>query len=212
MVRATWEENFFSVGPTFFRTPPPPRGGHPRKKISHPVSKIFFFPPPGVFQKDCFATQEVGKEVCVWGGFRFSPPKEGIEASTIGTGRKSMSMVAPVPPTKTNFFASTYVPQNDQHSVAITRGALLVGTRPQREGGGTPPPSTDPKIVVRNNVLCWRQRRRRFCFRHRAGGNFFVRPYVSVLKILRISWRIQKWLKSTKKDFDPNPASRSDLG
>ena len=78
--------------------------------------------------------------------------------------------------------------------------------------GGDPPPSTDPKIVVRNNVLCRRQRRRRFCFRHRAGGNFFVRPYVSVLKILRILWRIQKWLKSTKKDFDPNPASGSDLG
>ena len=30
-------------------------------------------------------------------------------------------------------------------------------------------------------------------------GNFFVRPYVSVLKILRILWRIQNWLKSTKK-------------
>ena len=80
----------------------------------------------------------------------------------------------------------------------LPRGALLVGTRPQRRGGGGGP-STDPKIVVRNNVLCRRRRRRRFCFRHRAGGNFFVRPYVSVLKILRISWRTQKWLKSTKK-------------
>ena len=88
-------------------------------------------------------------------------------------------------------------------------GPLLVETRPQRGGGGG---SMDPKIVVRNNVLCRRQRRRRFCLRHRAGGNFFVRPYVSELKILRISWRIQKWLKSTKKDFDPDPASGSDLG
>ena len=96
------------------------------------------------------------------------------------------------------------------HGTAVgAREALLVGTRPQREGGRDPPPSTDPKIVARNNVLC---RRRRFCFRHKAGGNFFVLPYVSVLKILRISWRIPKWLKSTKKDFDPNPASGLDLG
>ena len=80
-------------------------------------------------------------------------------------------------------------------------------------GGGVPsPPSTDPKMVVQNNGFCGRQRRRRFCFRHMARGNFFVRPYVSVLKMLRILWRIQKWLKSTKKDFDPDPASGSDLG
>ena len=32
-----------------------------------------------------------------------------------------------------------------------------------------------------------------------AGGIFLVPPYVSILKILRILWRIQKWLKSTKK-------------
>ena len=77
------------------------------------------------------------------------------------------------------------------------RGEILVGTRPQRGGG--PPPSTDPKIVARNNVLCRRRRRRIFCFRHTAGGIFFVRPYVSVITMLRISWRIQKRLKSTKK-------------
>ena len=75
-----------------------------------------------------------------------------------------------------------------------------------------PPPSTDPKMVVQNNGFCGRWRRRRFCFRHTAGGSFFVRPHVSVLKIFRILWRIQKWLKSTKKDFDPDPASGSDLG
>ena len=91
------------------------------------------------------------------------------------------------------------------------RGPILVRTRPQG-GGVTPPPSTDPKMVVQNNGSCGRQKRRRFCFRHTAGGNFFVRPYVSVLKILRILWRIQKWLKSTKKDFDPDPTSGSDLG
>ena len=80
-----------------------------------------------------------------------------------------------------------------------SRGPILVGTRPQRGGGCPPPPSTDPKIVARNNVLCRRRRRRRFCFSHTAGGNFFVRPHVSILKILRILWRIQKWLKSTKR-------------
>ena len=80
------------------------------------------------------------------------------------------------------------------------RGLALAGTRPQRGGGHPPPPpSTDPKIVARNSVLCRRQRRRRFCFRHTAGGNFFVPPHVSILKILRILWRIQKWLKSTKR-------------
>ena len=91
------------------------------------------------------------------------------------------------------------------------RGPILVRTRPQR-GGGVPPPSTDHKMVVQNNGFCGRRRCRRFCFRHTAGGNIFVRPHVSVLKILRILWRIQKWLKSTKKDIDPDPASGSDLG
>ena len=40
----------------------------------------------------------------------------------------------------------------------------------------------------------------------------FVQPYASILKMLRILWRFQKWLKSTKKDFDPDPTSGSDLG
>ena len=62
-----------------------------------------------------------------------------------------------------------------------------------------PPTPTDPKIVARNSVLCRRRRRRRFCFRHTAGGIFFVPPHVSILKILRILWRIQKWLKTTKR-------------
>ena len=66
-------------------------------------------------------------------------------------------------------------------------------------GGGAPPPSTDPKIVARNSVLCRHQRRRIFCSRHTVGGNFFVPPHVSILKILRILWGIQKWLKSTKR-------------
>ena len=78
------------------------------------------------------------------------------------------------------------------------------GPDPQGGGGGG---STDPKIVARNNVLC---RRWRFCFRHTAGGKFFVRPYVFVLKIL--SGEFKNGSKAQKKDFDPVPASRSDLG
>ena len=39
-----------------------------------------------------------------------------------------------------------------------------------------------------------------------------VQPNVSILKILRILWRIQKWMKNTKKDFDPDPTSGLDLG
>ena len=92
-----------------------------------------------------------------------------------------------------------------------TWGPILVRTRPQRGGVTPPPPSTDPKMVVQNNGFCGRWRRRRFCFRHTAGGNL-VRPYVSALKILRILWRIQKWMKSTNRDFDPDPTSGSDLG
>ena len=72
-------------------------------------------------------------------------------------------------------------------------GRSWLGPDPIGGGGG----STDPKIVARNKVLCRRRRRRRFCFRHTAGGIFLVPPYVSILKILRILWRIQKWLKST---------------
>ena len=48
---------------------------------------------------------------------------------------------------------------------------LPARTRPQGGGGGG---STDPKMVVQNNGFCGRQRRWRFCFRHMAGGNFFV--------------------------------------
>ena len=34
---------------------------------------------------------------------------------------------------------------------------------------------------------------------------FFVSPYVSMLKIFRILWRIDKSMKNTKKDIDPDP-------
>ena len=44
---------------------------------------------------------------------------------------------------------------------------------PDPKGGGYPPPSTDPKMVVQDNGFCGR---RRFCFRHMAGGNFLFDP------------------------------------
>ena len=110
-------------------------------------------------------------------------------------GSSQRALSTPHPPEK----RKPALPERKHEWSAIqARGPLLVRTRPQR-GGGTPPPSTDPKIVARNKVLCRRRRRRRFCFRHTAGGIFLVPPYVSILKILRILWRIQKWLKSTKK-------------
>ena len=52
---ATWDETAFSVGPTFFVPPSPPRGGHPRKKISHPVSKFFSSPPPPAAAREIFS-------------------------------------------------------------------------------------------------------------------------------------------------------------
>ena len=45
-------------------------------------------------------------------------------------------------------------------------GVLLVRAQPQRV------PSMDPRKVARNNVLCQRRMRRRFCFRHPVRVNF----------------------------------------
>ena len=39
-------KKFFFCRTHFFSYPTSLGGGHPRKKISHPVSKFFFFPPP----------------------------------------------------------------------------------------------------------------------------------------------------------------------
>ena len=73
------------------------------------------------------------------------------------------------------------------------RGVLLVGTRPQR-GGGPPPPLWTP--ILSHGTMCF-VGAGDFVLGIRQGEFFFVRPYVSLLKILRILWRIQKWLKST---------------
>ena len=82
-----------------------------------------------------------------------------------------------------------FMPQpHFQNYTAYVHGGRSWSGPDPKGGGGTPPPSTDPKIVARNKVLCRRQRRRRFCFRHTAGGIFLVPPYVSILKILRILW------------------------
>ena len=35
-------------------------------------------------------------------------------------------------------------------------------------------------------------------------GEIFL-PYLSILKILRILWRIEKWVKNTKKKLTPRP-------
>ena len=66
-----------------------------------------------------------------------------------------------------------------------------------REGGGGG--STDPKMIVWVNGFCGHQRCRRFCFGHMAGGELLFSPHVSILKMLRILWKIQKWVKNTKK-------------
>ena len=99
-----------------------------------------------------------------------------------------------------------------KHNPVRSRQPVVGRARPQRGAGYPPSPSTDPKVVVQNNAFCGRLRNRRFLFRHTAGANFFVPPYVSVLKILSNLGRISKQLKSTKKDFDPDPAFGSDLG
>ena len=65
------------------------------------------------------------------------------------------------------------------------------------------------QLVVRNNRFCGRQRRRRIFFLGRQQGEIFL--FDPMLKILRILWRIQKWMKNTKKDIDPDPTSGSDL-
>ena len=46
----------------------------------------------------------------------------------------------------------------------------------------------------------------------RQGEIFLFDPMCLYSKYSELLWRIQKWLKSTKKDFDPDPASGSDLG
>ena len=68
---------------------------------------------------------------------------------------------------------------------------------------GPPPPCTDPKMVVQNIGFCGARGAGDFVLGIRQGEIFFVRPDVFVLKILRILWRIQKWMKNTKKDFGP---------
>ena len=61
--------------------------------------------------------------------------------------------------------------------------------------------------------VLWAQEAPDICFLGtRQGETFFVRFYLSAPKILRILWRVQKWPKSTKKDFDPDAASAPDPG
>ena len=105
----------------------------------------------------------------------------------------------------TPHFTSTWLNRSSMPALFPT-GADPGQDPTPKGGGGPPPPLQTPKWLYRTMGFVGAS------FRHTAGGNFFVRPYVSILKILRILWRIQKWRKSTKKDFDPDPASGSDLG
>ena len=72
----------------------------------------------------------------------------------------------------------------------LSWGPILVRTRPQWGGGG----SMEPKMVTRNNVLCWRQRRRRFCFRHLVRGEALF-SHVFMPKMLRFFKGNQKRTK-----------------
>ena len=65
-----------------------------------------------------------------------------------------------------------------RHGAEPQKCGRVVGavSGPDHKGGGDPPPSTDPTFVARNNLLCQRQRRRRFCFSIRQGEIFLFDP------------------------------------
>ena len=78
----------------------------------------------------------------------------------------------------------------------------------------TPPPSRPPKVF--EPVLLQFAISRKSAGAEGAEKNFGLLregglPYVSILKMLRILWRIQKWMK-TKKYLTPDLTSGSDLG
>ena len=47
-------------------------------------------------------------------------------------------------------------------------------------------------------------------FGQMAGGTFFLTLCVYAQNIQNL-WRIQKWMKTTEEDIDPDPTSGSDL-
>ena len=72
-----------------------------------------------------------------------------------------------------------------------------------------PPPLQPPKWLYRTMGFVGAGD---FVLGIRQGEIFLFDPMCLYSKILRILWKIQKWLRSTKKYFDPDPTSGSDLG
>ena len=73
--------------------------------------------------------------------------------------------------------------------------------RTPKGAGATPPPPPLRTPKLSHSTICFvgAGGAGDFVLGIRHGKFFFVRPYVSVLKTLRISWRLPQWLKSTKK-------------
>ena len=77
-------------------------------------------------------------------------------------------------------------------------GECRPGPEPKGRGGGGGALRTPKWLYGRMDFV-----RRRFCFRHMAGGELLFSLHVFLLKVLRISWRVQKWVNNTKKKYDP---------
>ena len=91
--------------------------------------------------------------------------------------------------------------------------ARVTGAAPGQDptpGGGGGTPLLTPKWLCRTMDFVGAGGAGDFFLGIRQGENFLFDP-MSTLKILRILWRIQKWMKNTEKDFDPDPTSGSDL-
>ena len=90
-----------------------------------------------------------------------------------------------------------------------SRGPILVRTRPQRRGGTPPPSLQTPQWLYRTMGFVGAGD---FVLGIWQGEIFLFDPICLYSRYSEFLWRVQKWLKSTKKDFDPDPASGSDLG
>ena len=86
-------------------------------------------------------------------------------------------------------------------------GCSRPGPNPKGGGGGA---LLTPKWLYRTMGFVGAGGAGDFFLGIRQGENFLFDP-MSTFKILRILWRIQKWMYNTEKDFDPDPTSGSDL-
>ena len=92
----------------------------------------------------------------------------------------------------------------------------LMANSIKHKGGGlfefqTPPTPPDPPKFSNLSFCNLRFWGKGFFFPPPDGGVFFL-PYVSILEILRILWRIQKCLKDAANLLTPRLTSGSDLG